>query len=74
MCCVGSGWRGRSSLDQLLPIPIAADAIMWSSDLRCPLNPCGGLYNGLYLDDLCLGLRVGVIGRVSRGQISGVGL
>ena len=65
----------RQWMERLVVVgQIAADAIMWSSDLHRPLNPCGSLYNGLYLDELCLGLRVGVVGRVSRGQISGIGL
>ena len=41
---------------------IAADAITLFSDLSRPLNPCSSLYNGPYLDDLCLGFRVGVVG------------
>ena len=52
----------------------AADAITLFSDLSRLLNPCSGFYDGPYLDDLCLGFRVGVVGRVCCGQISGVGL
>ena len=65
----------RQWMERLVGVgQIAADAITLFSDLSRPLNPCGSLYNSLYLDDLCLGLRVGVVGRVSRGEISGVGL
>ena len=41
---------------------IAADAITLFSDLSRLLNPCSGLYYGPYLDDLCLGSRVGIVG------------
>ena len=51
-------WMERS----VVVVPVAADAIMWSFDLQRPLDPCGGLYSGLYLDELCSGLRVGVVG------------
>ena len=46
------GEAGRSRMN------LAADAITLFPDLSHLLNPCSGLFYGLYLDEFCLGSKV----------------